>query len=299
MTNEVMNVADIQVKFVESEITIENKVQLDSMVNTVVAKYKDLIVTEATLADDKRLKADINRFKNAMDDERKRIKKAYNEPLVAFEAQIKEYVTAIEGVVNNIDEGVKYYEELQRPERLENVKTLIAEMAPNYGVAIEEVEIQDGWLIKTISNKKLVDGIAGTMNDIQAQKKALADKIETISKYCAKCEIDPEPFIGTAARFEIMDIMQQIDNAVAAKQAKIEREKAKADAALLAKKATLQHVGEKLVDSETGTLNHIEQQITFTIQGTPEQINGLAWYLTKNQLKTLSASERTEIIVED
>ncbi|WP_162257017.1 DUF1351 domain-containing protein, partial [Loigolactobacillus rennini] len=171
MANDIATVLpDFTVKYQPAPIVISNEAQLKQAVSEYAARYQDLVVTEETLADTKKVRAEMRKVVNQLDDNRKQVKRGYDQPLKDFEQQIKTLKGVVNQVITPIDQGIKELEERQRQARVETVKTTIAEMAPNYGVVPEDVEIIPEWLTKSISKKKLLDGIAGTMTIIKNEQ---------------------------------------------------------------------------------------------------------------------------------
>jgi hypothetical protein len=69
-------------------------------------EYQGIIYADADEAAMKRDRADLNRIINAIEDERKRIKKACMAPYETFEAQVKDVLQPLRSAVATIDTGL-------------------------------------------------------------------------------------------------------------------------------------------------------------------------------------------------
>lgn len=296
MENELIDLNGVNIIFKKSEIVIENKEILDNAIQNVVEKYKDLVVTEETFAAGKKSRAELNRIKKSLDDRRKEIKKEFSEPLKVFETDIKKYLMTIDSTMTQIDSGIKFFEDKQRKQKLDEVNEMIVEMAPNYGVEITDIEIDPTWLNKTTPHVKVVKGIGDAMTYAFNQKKELAQKYEAVAKYCETSGMDQEGFMYMVPTYDLTVILTQIDNAKKAKEERAQAEKDAEVAKLETQKAELTKVDDKLVNAETGEVKHEYQQIQLTIQGSEEQLKNLATYMKFNDIKVIARSGYKTVI---
>lgn len=278
---------------------IENKDLLERAVSFIESTANTLIVTEETLDGGKSSRKELNRAATSVDEKRKEIKKSFEEPLKVFEKQMNGYRDRIKSSVSKIDIQIKKFEEQERNNRLQEVNELIAEMAPNYDVRPQDVVIDKRWLNKSISKKQRLESIASSMKTLASEQKIINETEESVVKYCQKFDIDPEGFKYLVGTFDLVTIMNRIDEAVELKKNRIKAEKQAAIALVENQKKELEQFGDKLVNVETGQLKHVEQRISFTIQGLPEDVTELAKFIKINKLKVLKASVRQEVLVED
>ncbi len=292
MSNELI-LKDFAIDFKAPEITVANEDELANAIKQYAKKYDGLVVTEETLADSKKARADLNKLSKALNDRRKEIKRNYNAPLKEFETKIKQWDSNLHNAMDGIDVGIHEMEEQQKADRIKKVQETIAEMAPNYGVDVSEIEIKTGWLTKSISKKKLLDEIAGEMKFAKDHH----EKVAMIQKYCDDKKISFEPYKRLAETFEPLEVMKQIDDDIEAQTKREEAQKAARQAKLERQKENTVEVNGKSFDKETGETVREEQKITFTLQGTEEQITGLARYIKAMGIQVLNHSERQTVIV--
>lgn len=296
MENELIDLNGVNIIFKKSEIVIENKSKIDAVIDAKITKYKDLVVTEETLAEGKKSHAELNRIKKDLDDRRKEIKKEFSEPLKDFENIIKDYIRKIDEVNSTIDDGIKFFEDKRKKQKLDEVNEMIVEMAPNYGVEITDIEIDPTWLNKTTPHVKVVKGIGDAMTYAFNQKKELAQKYEAVAKYCETSGMDQEGFMYMVPTYDLTVILTQIDNAKKAKEERAQAEKDAEVTKLETQKAELTKVDDKLVNAETGEVKHEYQQIQLTIQGSEEQLKNLATYMKFNDIKVIAHSGYKTVI---
>lgn len=284
---------DFSVEFKAPEITVANEEELANAIKDYSAKYDGLVITEETLADAKKARADLNKLSKAINDRRKEIKRNYSEPLKEFEAKIKLWDSNLHNAMSGIDTSVRELEEQQRQERVKTVQALIDEMAPSYEVPASSIEIKDSWTTKSISKKKLLDEIAGEMNFVKQRHEQLA----MVQKYCEDKGLSFEPYKRLAETFDPLEVMKQIDADVEYEEHRKEAQKAAKQAEIERQKQNTVEVNGKAFDKETGETVREEQQVTFTLQGSKEQIDGLARYIVAMGIQVLKNSDRETVIV--
>lgn len=288
------------VTYKQAEVTINDYEALEAMVQAYSNKFKGLVPTEETLPEAKRTRAELNKVKKVLDDKRKEVKRQASEPIVRFEAQVKKLIKTIDETRSEIDKGVKELEEQQRQAKLEYVQGLIDEMASNYEVDANEVEIKPSWLNKSTTNKKIIDEIAGTMRDINRQKAKLATERKLIELTCREHGLDPSGWYAMLdGVIDVNVVLEEIERYAKEKQEADELAKKKQEAELAEQKAKLAEVNGKQVDTETGAVMVSKQVVSFKIKGTKEQLDSIAKFIVQSGIEVLEASERQEIIEEE
>ncbi|MFT8392419.1 MAG: DUF1351 domain-containing protein [Liquorilactobacillus ghanensis] len=288
-------IKDFSVEYQPTKIIINNQDQLKSAVESYANKFKGLVVTEETLADSKHARAELNKLKRSLDSRRKEIKKDYNKPLKEFEATIKSYETEIDDVNSDIDKGIKELESRQREEKRNHINKIINEMAPNYGISADEIEIEPSWLNK-ISNKKLVEAIAGTMKAMVDEKRKRETEEKLVRTECQAKGLDPSGWLYMLGTYNALDICKQIDDEAEQIEQRKQAEKAAKQAKLEAAKANLKKIGNKNIDKSTGEVVVEKQTVTFTLKGTKEQLDLIAKLIVKNDVEVIKATERETVL---
>lgn len=286
-----------KIEYTQAEIKINDYEALKKAVQAYADRYKGLTITEATFDEARDTRKELNRLSGALDQKRKDVKKEANKPILRFEAQVKSLVEIINSTRDEIDSGLNEVREQRRQIKLEHVKELIAEMAPNYGVDIAEVEINPRWLNKSTREKEIIDGIAGTMNSINKQKTKLATERKLIELTCREHGLDPSGWYAMLdGVIDVNVVLEEIERYARDKRQADELAKKQQEAELAERKSKLAEVNGKQVDTETGAVMVSKQVVSFKIKGTKEQLDAVAKFIVQNGIEVLEASNRQEII---
>ncbi|MDT7015346.1 DUF1351 domain-containing protein [Levilactobacillus namurensis] len=274
-----LTLPDYRVEYLPTIISIQNYEQLQQTVNDYANKFNNMVVTDDTEKDAKNIRAELRKVSAALDDRRKEIKKDFNRPYDDFAEKVNVLRASLDRAIIPIDAGLKELEEQQRQARLVGVQDLIEEMAPNYGVDSSEIEVDPTWLNKTISNKKIVDGIAGVMVSVKKAKDKLASDIKAITKYAEVQQVDPAGWVDQLKQGQDVDyLMQAIDQLVEKKQAQQRQLEAKA-----AEEQTHQETrGDAIVDTNTGEV--VSHQVALMITATIPQMEMLKSFMDANRI---------------
>lgn len=197
------------------KIELENKAQLSAMIDEALKKYENIVVTLETEKETKKQRAELNKVKQALEDFRIEKKKAYLEPLDAFEADVKDLVGKIDKVVSDIAGGLKELDEQQRAERSKRVDELVEE----YGKGFEIVR-KSSWLNKTAKEAHTVDDIKDQVREFEVQAKLREQSIETIRETCEINNLTPDGYIQLleSGAGDVLSIVKSINEAAQRKR---------------------------------------------------------------------------------
>lgn len=288
------------VTYKQAEVTINNYEALKEAVQAYADRYKGLTITEATFKEAKDTRKELRKVMKALDKKRKDIKKEAAEPILKFEAQVKSLVEIIDATQAELGEGINEVTEQRRQVKLEHVKALINEMAPNYEVDPSEVEIKSSWLNESTTNKKIIDEIAGTMRDINRQKTKLATERKLIELTCREHGLDPSGwYVMLDGVIDVHTVLDEIERYAKEKQENEELKQKQQEAELAEQKAKLAEINGKQVDTETGAVMITKQVVSFKIKGTKEQLDNIAKFIVQSNVEVLEASDRQEVIEEE
>lgn len=131
-------------------------------------KYQNLIVTEDAIQNAKKTKADLNKFRTAIEDERKRIKNLCLEPYNAYELKIKELVGLIDKPINAIDTQIKNFEDDQKENKRLEIAKFYDENIGELNDLFSFVDIFNGkWLNSSVSMKSIKEEISQKLERIR------------------------------------------------------------------------------------------------------------------------------------
>ena len=269
----------IGVEMETPKIKITNKEKLDALVDAVVKKYSGIVVTEDTLKECKKTLTELRKLSKELNAKRLEKQRQYETPVKEFKAQIDAYINQINDVISDIKQGTDEFEEKRKAEKQTAIQNLINEMAGNYGVDPETIEIDKKWLNKSTTMKKITEEIANKMKE----KQRLDDDWKIIKKYAQDKGMLADHYQTYIGVFSAFEIEKMIDEDA---DKKAEQERNQAEELMFA----------KAVDEETGEIKQAIQQVTFTIKGTEEQLNQVAAYLKNSGVEIVSASNRETVI---
>lgn len=266
-------------------IKINNLEQLEMAVNGVVTKYgQDFVVTTDNVADTKKMRANINKIAKSINDNRLETDRQYKKPMADFDKLMKGLGDKVKNLLDPLDSKIEEVETQERQARYDSVKAEIAEMAPNYGVSATDIEIQPGWLLKSLSHKKLLEQIAEAMTQLRKDRDQRATDIQTVRMYADQLELESSGWAALISKGEpVSDILAEMDAAAVKRdkerQQKAEKAKAakEAQAAIDATHQVKQ--GDETIDTDTGEV--IPQTITVKLTGTHKAL-GQVWAGAKN-----------------
>lgn len=275
-----LTLPDYRVEYLPTIISIQNYEQLQQTVDDYANKFNNMVVTDATEKDAKNIRAELRKVSTALDNRRKEIKKDFNRPYDDFAEKVNVLRSNLDKAIIPIDRGLKELEEQQRQARLAGVQELIEEMAPNYGVEPTEVEVDPTWMNKTISKKKIVDGIAGTMVSIKNAKDKLATDILTITKYAEVQKVDSSGWLDQLKQGQDVDyLLAAIDAQVKRKAEKQRQLEAKA-----AEEQTHQDIrGAEVIDTDTGEV--VSHKVALVINTTIPKMELLKNFMDSNHIQ--------------
>lgn len=283
---------DFSVDYQPTKIVINNQDKLERALKAYINKYSGLVVSEQTLKDDKKVKKELNSLKKQLNSKRIEIHKTFDQPYTDFKASIDGMVSQIDEVVNPIDEGISKFEEQQKQQRLEDVKAEIAEMAPEYGVSVDEIEIEDSWLNKSLSKIKRTKAIADNMAYIRDQKQELANNVLAVTKYADSKDIEPAGWVEQLKQGQDLSyVMQAIDHAAEQKEIEAERARKQAEYQAEMDKLRQKQVGDVKIDTSTGEIVQEpavdDKQISCTLKITAskDQLWQVRNFFDDNQIK--------------
>ncbi len=140
--------------------------ELKSKLTDSLEKYQGLVVTEDNLSDSTKTRTELNKLKTSIEDERKRIKKEWNEPYVAFETQIKELVGLVDKPIQCLDTQIKAFEEKRKEAKRKEIQEFFDENNTNELIKLD-MFFDDKWLNKSEKIDKIKETILSTLGRIE------------------------------------------------------------------------------------------------------------------------------------
>lgn len=144
------------------EVIDFNFEELKEEITNKSALYKNMVYTDETIKDAKSDRALLNKFKTALEDKRKEVKKQCLEPYNQFEKQIKELVAIIDEPVKLIGEQITEFEDREKAEKHEQIIELFNKAGFQSFVTLEQI-YDHKWLNKSVSLKSIEEELINTV----------------------------------------------------------------------------------------------------------------------------------------
>lgn len=151
---------------------IENLEQLKSEIAPKMDFYSKLVVTEDSIKEAKKDKAALNRFRDAINEQRIAVKKQCLEPYNALEKQCKELEALIIAPIAAIDTQIKAFDEIEKKEKLTALQTAFHMTEHPEWLQFRSV-CPEKWENKTAKTDKLIEQIQQNVDRINAELKEI------------------------------------------------------------------------------------------------------------------------------
>lgn len=267
-----------------------NNEELKVAIAEKMKEYNGLVFTEETISEGKKDRANLNKLRGAIDDERKRVKKLCMEPCNRFEKEVKEVLVLVDEQINAIDVQIKEVEQIKREEKRKAVQELFESIGFQKFVTLEMIW-DEKWLNASVALSKVENQMKETMYRIGEEVGTISRlpefSFEAMEVY--KKTLDLTQAIKKGQ--ELADIQKRKEEAVARQKA--EEERRKAEEAATGKEsenpeeAADTHDAPKKAEENdyTRVVSEPVMRIDFRVWGTKEQILALRDYMKQNNLK--------------
>ena len=267
-----------------------NNEELKTAIAEKMEEYKGLAFTEETISEGKKDRANLNKLRGAIDDERKRVKKLCMEPCNRFEKEVKEVLALVDEQINAIDVQIKEVEQIKREEKRKAVQELFESIGFQKFVTLEMIW-DEKWLNASVALSKVENQMKETMYRIGEEVGTISRlpefSFEAMEVY--KKTLDLTQAIKKGQ--ELADIQKRKEEALARQKA--EEERRKAEEAAKGKEsenpeeaADTHDVPKKAEENDyTRVVSEPVMRIDFRVWGTKEQILALRDYMKQNNLK--------------
>lgn len=261
--NELMTLTQFEVQFEPSVIAVKNEDKLTEMVEKTAEHYKSLVFSDENILEAKQARKELNDITKMIDDQRKAVKNGYSAPLNEFEGKMKKLTGTIKEVSDNINAGIKDFDERERQKRSEELSQKIAEIAEAKGVPFEMIPVQPSWTNKTgFLGKKMLEEIESAVDIAWKELERIAGDKKVIVSYATIKGLEPDSWMEMVEQgHSAAELMPLIDKAAEDKANRLAKEeqerqaKAEYDAAIAQMELEKQEqIGEVMIDRETGEI---------------------------------------------
>ena len=262
-----------------------NYEEVKAWVASRVEEYKNIAYTEDAAKDMKQDRAELNKAKTAIENERKRIKKLCMEPYERFERQVKEVTGLIDEPIGLIDGQLKEIEEKRKQQKQKDIEELFKTIGFQDFIVLERI-MDPKWLNATVSLGKIEEQMKNILFKVGTEVATISSlpefSFEALEIY--KKTLDLNQAIAEGQRLaEIQKKKQQYEEEqkrIAAEKARQEAEQKMAvQPAVEPPVADSVPVVEENAETEAETAQANLIQMDFRVWATKEQLLGLREYL--------------------
>lgn len=152
--------------------------ELKAALTEKVHVYETMVYGEDQIKQAKSDRADLNKLKKALTDERIRREKEYMIPFNDFKNKINEIISIIDKPVSVIDSQIKNYEQKKKEEKREQIKAIFSEAGlPEY-ITLEKVW-DETWLNSSVSLARIKD----CLKDVAYRDEQAMQMIQNLPDY--------------------------------------------------------------------------------------------------------------------
>ncbi len=203
-----------------NEVTLPEQItfnyeELKHELQEKVSHYETLVYTDEQIQEAKKDKANLNKLKKALNDERIRREKEYMIPFNDFKSKVNEIISIIDKPIAVIDSQVKSYEEQKKQNKMDAIVEFFNSCEVPEWLHFSQI-MQDKWLNASVSMKSIQEEINARLEQIKNDLATLSNLpefgFEATEVY--KTSLDMNKAISEAQR------MSQIQKAKAEAEAK-------------------------------------------------------------------------------
>lgn len=297
---------EMTVSFQPAKLEFHGYDEMKAKVDELHAQLDGYKVTPQTYKSDKALRTKISKFRQQINDEKKRVVNEASKPITVFKGQVKSMTSELDDIYNQIGSGLTYYDnKVKQYKHNRNIKR-ISEFASQAGLTDGDLrqfnfKYNQRWDNKSYSNVSFENEVSQQLEVIVKQQATYLDGVKQISQKADELALPVQHWIDELKIKPVSDILVAMDNHAKELKQVVEDKKRRqeefakqqAEDAQKRKLATqkLEKHGDKLIDPDTGevkqTVAKSEPKIyehTFVVSGTSEQLTSLASFFRENKI---------------
>lgn len=169
---------ELQIKpFSIPEVIEGNFEELKQEITRKASDYETLVYTDEQIPEAKKDRAALNKFVDALENERKRIKKECLKPYENIEPKFKELVGIVNRAITNIDGQVKGVEENKKKKKKKEIQEYFNSLVFPDWVTFEMI-FDEKWLNSSVTMKSVQTQIQETLAKIEQDLATLSNLTE-------------------------------------------------------------------------------------------------------------------------
>lgn len=300
---------ELQVKVIQTPGRIDaNFEEIEAALKVQMQAYAELEVTEDNLTERKADVATLRKIREAVETERKRVKKDFDAPLKEFEAKVKNITGILDTEINRIVQEMDVFEQKRRAEKRQHIEDLYKAHIGEYAEYLPLAAIWSSrWENKTCKDSDIIFDISEKVTRVKSDLEVIRGLQSEIEDNLIKEYKVSGNQLSVAIRknTDYLDAKRAAEERVRAEEERRAREKAEAEkraaeevqraAEEVARKNASEQQWEDVeqipvVDTNTGevvgsfSMNPPEPYITIRITG-EQNIVDIRQYLEFNEMQ--------------
>lgn len=171
-----------------------NYEELKQELSDKVKMYETLVYSDEDIKSAKADRADLNRLKKALNDERIRREKEYMQPFNVFKAQVNEIIGIIDKPVALIDKQIKSYEEEEKKQKKNKIIEYFMGNAQDFPWLAFQMVFDEKWLNASMAMRTVQDEVDTKLAFVRADLNTLSElpefSFEAIETYKATLDLN-------------------------------------------------------------------------------------------------------------
>lgn len=236
MANEIMDLNRVKVDYTPAKLEIENYEKLSKMVEEYTERFNNLVFNEDDRAGLTLARSDLLALQNALDDQRKQVKREYNKPLDVFEGKFRYLYDLINEPLSEARQLIQKLDDAERDKRVEALDDYLNKQIDRVNglgdvtIAMDDIERDKKWLNKGNWTDKLEprqslkDDVLPVIEKLVEDKKQYAMDAQIVSEFCVAMQVEPGGWLAQLDSRRPTEIIKDITEMVSAK-AQMEKDK--------------------------------------------------------------------------
>lgn len=165
--------------------------EIETNLKKTLADYKGILVTADTVKESKKDVTELRKMRTSIDDEKKKVKKAWNQPYTEFENRCKALMALVDETIAPIQSQIEDFEVKEIEDKKEHLHQLYTENIDVYGEYLQfENTLPEKWANKSFSDKDYLYSLSEmklhVRTDLDAIKSLNSEITEELFKVYAK-----------------------------------------------------------------------------------------------------------------
>lgn len=261
-----------------------NVEEIKPWIEKSISKYQGMVVTADSIKEAKDDRAKLNKLRNSIEDERKRIKREWNKPYTAFEKEVKSLVGLIDKPIANIDRQLKAYEDHRKQEKQADIQAIFNENVNELKGLITLDQIANPkWLNASYNIGAIENEIVAALDDIRGNRLLIPDICPDYEDYAMDYYLKTLDISSTKNEYERYKAAQE--KITAERKAKeAAKQKALEEKTQIEEKAK-EASNVQPVPKANQEAKEAVYQVDFRVWGTADQLQALKTFLRVQNIK--------------